>query len=411
MIGELRKMTRKTFVLAVACAVFAVSATAGQADKNYGPGVSDTEIKIGNLSPYSGPASAYSIIARTEAAYFAKINAEGGINGRKIVFVSYDDAYSPPKAVEQVRRLVESDEVLLVFQPLGTPTNAAIQRYMNDKKVPQLFVSSGSSKFTDPEHFPWTMGFNPTLTDEATVYGRYILANHPTGRIAVLYQNDDYGREMLEGLKKGLGNKASTMLVATAHYETNDPTIDSQIVTLKSSGADIFVNLSTNKAAAQAIRKIGELNWKVLQIVASPANSAGAVMKPAGPENARGVLSVSYIKDPTDLTWKDDPAMKTWSNFMDAYYPGGDKMSLFAAYGYAAAETLVQVLKQCGDDLSRENVMRQAMSLKDFAPGMLLPETRINTSPTSYSVISQMQMMRFNGEQWELFGSVMTGRE
>lgn len=371
------------------------------------PGVSATEIKIGNTMPYSGPASAYSIIAKTEQAYFDKVNAEGGVNGRKIKFISYDDAYSPPKAVEQTRKLVENDDVLLVFQTLGTPASSAIHKYMNLKKVPQLFVASGAAKFNDPKNFPWTMGWNPTLENEGRIYGRYILANHPTAKVGVLYQNDDYGREVLNGLREGLGKNADTIIVATASYETADPTVDSQVVKIKSSGADVFVNISTNKAAAQAIRKISEMGWKPIHIVNSVANSVGTVLEPAGLEASKDILSAGYLKDPTDPTWKNSHDYKDWEAFMDKYFSSGDKTSVWTAYGYAAAQTLVQVLKQCGDDLSRENVMRQAANLKNFEPGMLLPGSKINTSKDDYAVIRNMQMMRFDGKRWQLFGDLL----
>ncbi len=371
------------------------------------PGVSATEIKIGNTMPYSGPASAYSIIAKTEQAYFDKINAEGGINGRKIKFISYDDAYSPPKAVEQTRKLVEGDEVLLVFQTLGTPASSAIHKYMNLRKVPQLFVASGAAKFGDPKNFPWTMGWNPTLENEGRIYGHYILANYPTARVGVLYQNDDYGREVLKGLREGLGKNADTIIVAKESYETTDPTVDSQVVKIKNSRVDIFVNISTSKAAAQAIRKIAEMGWKPIQIVNSVANSVGMVLEPAGLEASKGILSAAYLKDPTDPTWKTSRDYKDWERFMDKYFPSGDKTNVFTVYGYAAAQTLVQVLKQCGDDLSRENVMRQAASLKNFEPEMLLPGLKINTSKDDYAVIRNMQMMQFDGKRWQLFGGLL----
>jgi ABC-type branched-subunit amino acid transport system substrate-binding protein len=371
------------------------------------PGVTETEIRIGNTAPYSGPASAYSAIAKTEAAYFTKINDEGGINGRKIKFISYDDGYSTPKTVEQTRKLVEGDDVLLVFQTLGTPPNSAIQKYMNLNKVPHLFVSSGAAKFSDPKTFPWTMGWNPTLENEGRIYGRYILDNHPGAKIGVLYQNDDYGKEMLNGLRDALGTRANALIVAQLSYETTDPTIDSQIVKLKSSGVDLFVNISTNKAAAQAIRKIGELGWKPVHIVNSVANSVGTVLEPAGLEMSRDLLSAGYIMDPTDPSWKETEDYKVWQSFMDQYYPSGDKNNIMTAYGYTAAQALVQVLRQCGDDLSRTNVMKQAANLRNYRPLMLLPGSEINTSSDNYSVIRKMQMMRFDGKRWQLFGPLL----
>jgi len=380
------------------------------AEKKYDPGATDNEIKIGNIMPYSGPLSAYALIGRTEAAFFNKINAEGGINGRKINFVSYDDAFSPPKTVEQARKLVESDEVLLIFQSLGTPTNNAIQKYLNDKKVPQLFVATGATKFGDPKSFPWTMGWQPTYQTEGRIYAKYILQNHPQGRIGILYQNDDSGRDYIKGLKDGLGAEAAKrMIVAELPYDPSETTVDSQIVTLKTMGADVFFNETSPKFAALAIRRAAEIGWKPIQFLASISNSVGSVLKPAGLENAKGILSTSYLKDATDPAWKDDPALKEWVAFMDKYFPEGDKSSTFSVYGYLTAQTMVQVLKQCGDELTRENVMRQAANLKNFELGMLLPGIKINTSPNDYFPIEQMQMSRFTGEHGELFGPMIGG--
>jgi branched-chain amino acid transport system substrate-binding protein len=385
-------------------------ADSAAAEKKYDPGASDTEIKIGNIMPYSGPLSAYALIGRTEAAFFKKINDEGGINGRKINFISYDDAFSPPKTVEQARKLVESDEVLLIFQSLGTPTNNAIQKYLDIKKVPQLFVATGATKFGDPKNFPWTMGWQPTYQTEGRIYAKYILENLPQGRIGILYQNDDSGRDYLKGLKDGLGaDAAKRMIVAEIPYDPAEPTVDSQVVTLKTSGADIFFDEASPKFAAQAIRKAAEIGWKPTLFLASISNSVGSVLRPAGLENSKGLLSSNYIKDPTDPTWKDDPAIKEWAAFMDKYLPDGDKTSTFSVYGYATAQTMAQVLKQCGDELTRENVMRQAASLRNFRLGLLLPGITINTSPTDYFPIEQMQMSRFNGEHGELFGSPISG--
>ncbi|HEX2553815.1 MAG TPA: ABC transporter substrate-binding protein [Microvirga sp.] len=388
----------------------ALAATPALAQKKYDPGASDTEIKIGNIMPYSGPASAYALIAKTQAAYFKKVNEEGGINGRKVNFISYDDGYSPPKAVEQARKLVESDEVLLVFQPLGTPSNTAIQRYMNSKKVPQLFVATGATQFgDDPKKSPWTMGWQPNYQSEGRIYAKYILEKHPQGKVAVLFQNDDYGKDLMKGLKDGFGDKAKAMIVAEAPYEVSEPTVDSQIVKLKASGADVFVNVGTPKFAAQAIRKVHELGWQPVHIVNNVSSSVGSVLKPAGFEAAKGVLSTAYHKDPTDPAWKDDAGMKEWSAFMDKYFPEGDRTSSFTVYGYTVARTLEHVLKQAGDDLTRENVMRQAASLKDVTLPTLLPGVRMNTSATDFFPIEQMQMMRFTGERWELFGDVIAG--
>ena len=403
-------MTQKCVLLACVLLGLAISTHPVAAQKKYDPGASDTEIKVGNIMPYSGPLSAYAQIGRTEAAFFRMINEQGGINGRKINFISYDDAFSPPKTVEQARKLVESDEVLLIFQSLGTPTNNAIQKYMDQKKVPQLFVATGATKFGDYKSFPWTMGWQPTYQTEGRIYAKYILKNFPNGRIGILYQNDDSGRDYVKGLKDGLGPEASKrMIVAELPYDPADPTVDSQVVALKTIGADIFFDEASPKFAAQAIRKAAEIGWKPTLFLASISNSVGSVLKPAGLDNSKGILSSNYIKDPTDPAWKDDPAIKQWSEFMDKYFPEGDKSSTFTVYGYALAQTLVQVLKQCGDELTHENVMKQATSLKDFELGLLLPGIKINTSPTDYYPIEQMQMSRFNGEHSELFGTAISG--
>ncbi len=386
-------------------AMLAAGATA--AEKHYGPGVTDTGIKIGNIMPYSGPVSAYGVIGKTEAAYFNKINAEGGINGRKIEFVSYDDSYSPPKTVEQARKLVESDEVLLIFNSLGTPPNTAIQKYMNAKKVPQLFVATGATKWNDPKDFPWTMGWQPSYQAESHIYAQYLIKHRPDAKIGILYQNDDYGKDYLKGFKDGAGGKLH--IVAELPYETSDPTVDSQIVALQNSGADVFFNITTPKFAAQAIKQAAEIGWKPLHILHNVSNSVGGVLKPAGLDNSKDILSTGYGKDPTDPEWKDDPGYKDWVAFMDKYYPDGDRTSAFTVYGYNAAQTLVQVLKQCGDNLTRENVMKEAANLHDMALPMLLPGIAISTSPTDFAPIEQMQMERFNGERWELFGPIMSG--
>jgi len=406
---RMTKLSRLPGTLALAGIVTAIAllATPAVAQKKYDTGASDTEIRIGNINPYSGPASAYGTIGRTIEAYFKKINAEGGVNGRQIKFISYDDSYSPPKTVEQARRLVESDEVLLIFQSLGTAQNSAIQRYMNGKKVPQLFVATGATKFGDPKNFPWTMGWQPNYQSEARIYAKYLLQNHPAGKIAVLYQNDDYGKDMLKGLKDGLGGKMQ--IVAEQPYETTDPTINSQVITLQGSGADIFMNVATPKFAAQAIRKVAELGWKPVHILNNVANSVGGVLTPAGIENAKGVLSTQYYKDPTDPTWKNDAGYKEWLAFMEKYFPDGDRTSSFTAYGYNAAQAMVQVLKQSGDNLTRENIMKQAANLKDVELPMLIPGIRMNTSATDFFPVEQMQMQKFNGTNWELFGPVISG--
>jgi len=387
----------------------ALAASPASAQKKYDPGASDTEIKIGNINPYSGPASAYGTIGKTIDAYFKKVNAEGGVNGRKINFISYDDGYSPPKAVEQARKLVESDEVLLIFQSLGTPSNTAIQKYMNAKQVPQLFVATGATKWGDPKNFPWTMGWQPSYQSEGHIYAQYILKNHPNGKIGILFQNDDYGKDYVKGLKDGLGDKAKTMIIAEQPYEVTDPTIASQMINLKASGADIFFNVTTPKFAAQAIQKAAEISWKPVHILNQVSASVGSVLKPAGFENSQGILSTAYLKDATDPKWKDDAGLKDFFAFMDKYFPDGDKTNLFTAYGYSVAQTMVQVLKQCGDNLTRENVMKQAASMKNFELGLLLPGIQINTSATDFHPIKQNQMIKFGGERWEYFGPIMTG--
>jgi branched-chain amino acid transport system substrate-binding protein len=392
--------------VAATVAIAAVVANPVAAQKKYDPGASDREIKIGNIVPYSGPASAYGEVGKTQAAYFRKINAEGGINGRRINFISYDDAYSATKTVEQARKLVESDEVLLIFYSLGTPTNTAIQRYMNTRKVPQLFIGTGATKWNDPQHFPWTMALLPSYQAEARIYAAYLLDHHARGKIGILYQNDDYGLDYVKGFKDGLHGKIP--IVAESPYETTDTTVDSLIANLKASGADILFDVSLGKFAAQAIRRTAEIAWKPVHVLNSVANSVGGVLRPAGLSNATGILSIAYIKDPADRVWKDDAETKEWSAFMNRYYPDGDRTSAFTVIGYVAAEALVAVLKQCGDDLTRENVMKQAASLKGLKLPMLLPGITISTGRDDYAPIKQMQMERFNGESWELFGPVMT---
>jgi branched-chain amino acid transport system substrate-binding protein len=402
-------MRRQVWIAAAVTVAVALASSSALAQKKYDPGASDTEIKIGNIMPYSGPASAYGLIGKTEAAYFNKVNAEGGINGRKIKFISYDDAYSPPKAVEQARKLVESDEVLLIFQSLGTPSNTAIQKYMNAKKVPQLFVATGATKWGDHKHFPWTMGWQPPYQAEGHIYAQYLLQNHPDAKIGILYQNDDYGKDYVKGMKDGLGDKAAKMIVSEQPYETSDPTVDSQIVNLKASGADVFFNVTTPKFAAQAIKKAAEIGWKPLHLLNNVSQSIGGVLKPAGIQNSIGILSTYYLKDATDPGWKDDPGYEEWLAFMDKYFPEGDKTSSFTVYGYSAAQTLEQVLKQCGDDLTRANVMKQAANLKNMKLGMLLPGITIDTGPDDFYPIQQMQLQKFTGDRWERIGPVMSG--
>ncbi|MGM4888198.1 ABC transporter substrate-binding protein [Tardiphaga sp. 20_F10_N6_6] len=394
--------------LPAAMALLAASVSSALAQKKYDTGATDTEIKIGNIIPYSGPASAYGTIGKTETAYFNMINAQGGINGRKINFISYDDAYSPPKAVEQVRRLVESDEVLVVFNPLGTPSNTAIQKYLNGKKVPQLFVATGATKWNDPKNFPWTIGWQPSYQSEAQIYAKYLLKEKPNAKIGVLYQNDDFGKDYLKGFKDGLGDKAASMITIEDSYEIAEPTIDTHVVKLKAANPDVLMIFTTPKFAAQTIKKTAELGWKPLQILANVSVSVGAVMQPAGFDNAQGVLSASYTKDGTDSQWKDDPGMKKWNAFLDKYMPDANKADSSTVYGYGAAQTLVKVLQMCGDDLTRANVMKQTASLKDFTPDTLLPGITINTSPTDFAPISQLQMQRFKGDKWERFGEIFS---
>jgi branched-chain amino acid transport system substrate-binding protein len=394
-------------IASTAFALFAVSSSGALAQKKYDSGATDTEIKIGNIMPYSGPASAYGVIGKTEAAYFKKINDAGGINGRKINFISYDDAYSPPKAVEQARKLVESDEVLLVFNSLGTPSNSAIQKYMNSKKVPQLFVATGATKWNDPKDFPWTMGWQPNYQSETQIYAKYILKNKPDAKIAVLYQNDDYGKDYLKGLKDGLGAKAASMIVIEESFETSEPSIDSHIVKLKSTNADVFIDIATPKFAAQAIKKIAEVGWKPQHFLNNVSASVGSVIKPAGYENSQDIISAAYLKDASDKQWDNDPGMKEFYAFMSKDFPEGDKLDGGTVVGFGVAQTLVQVLKQCGDNLTRENVMKQAASLKDFRTEVLLPGIKINTGPADFAPISSLQLMKFKGEKWELFGDVI----
>jgi branched-chain amino acid transport system substrate-binding protein len=401
-------VTRRLALASAALAACLASSSGALAQKKYDTGATDTEIKIGNIMPYSGPASAYGVLGKTEEAYFKKINAEGGINGRKINFISYDDAYSPPKAVEQARKLVESDEVLFIFNSLGTPSNSAIQKYMNGKKVPQLFVATGATKWNDPKNFPWTMGWQPSYQSESQIYAKWLMKEKPDAKIAVLYQNDDYGKDYLKGLKDGLGAKAATMIVAEESYETSEPTIDNHIVKLKATNADVFFNIATPKFAAQAIKKVAEIEWKALHILNNVGASVGSVLRPAGLDKSQGIVSAAYLKDVTDPQWVNDAGMKTFLEFMAKDFPDGDKLDNSVVVAYGAAQTLVQVLRQCGDNLTRENIMKEAANLKDFRTEMLLPGIKINTSATDFAPISQLQLQRFKGEKWELFGDVIS---
>ena len=391
--------------LALAGLAVAVAQTSAMAQKKYDPGASDTEIKIGNVNPYSGPASAYGAIGKAIGAYFDKVNDEGGINGRKVKYISLDDGYNPARSVEQVRKLVEEDEVLLVFQPLGTPSNSAIHKYMNTKKVPQLFVATGATKWGDPKAFPYTMGWQPNYQSEAKIFAAHILETKPNAKIGVLYQNDDYGKDYLKGFEDGLGAKAASMIVSKVTYEVTDPTVDSQMVTLKASGADTFFNITTPKFAAQAIKKAAELGWKPAHYLNSVSNAVGSVMTPAGLENGVGIFTAGYIKDPTDPQFQKGKEYDDWVAWMKKYHASGDMKDNFNVYGYTVAQTLVQVLKQAGDNLTRDNVMKQAASL-DLTLPMLLPGVNIKTGPDDFYPIEREQLMKFNGKSWELFGKV-----
>lgn len=388
----------------------AASSPVCAAEKHYDVGASDTEIKVGNISPYSGPASAFGTVGRVEAAYFKMLNDQGGINGRKINFISYDDGYSPPKAVEQARKLVESDEVLLLFGTVGTASNTAIRSYLNANKIPQILANVGTSKFGDPKNFPWTLAWNPTYRNEARVYVRYIMSNYPDKTIGILYQNDDFGKEYLKSIREALGEEADKKIAAAVPYEVTQPTIEAELVKIKAANPDILLDMASPKQVAQAIRKVAELNWKPVHIIPYLSTSIASVLKPAGLENSQGLLSSAYIKDANDPQWRDDPAIVQWSAFMDKYYPQGDKKDWLNVLGYGLAQALAQVLSQCSDDLTRENVMKHVTNM-DFELGVLLPGIRVKTSPTDYYPLEQLQMMRFNKESWELFGPVVDGHE
>jgi len=392
---------------AVALALGVTFATPTLAQKKYDTGASDTEIKVGQTIPLSGPASAYGSIGKVQAAYLRMINEQGGINGRKINLIQYDDAYSPPKTVEQVRKLVEGDEVLTTFQIIGTPPNAAVQKYLNDKKVPQLLASTGATRFTDPKNFPWTIAFNPNYQSEGHIYAKYILANHPNAKIAILYQNDDLGKDYVKGLEDALGAKAS-MIVAKASYELSDPTVDSQMVTLKASGADLFYDITTPKFGAQAIKKAAELGWKPVHILDINATPVSQTLVPAGLDNARDIISVNYGKDPLDPQWADDEGMKRYKAFMLKYAPAEDANSGIATYGYSTAALLVHIIKQCGDDLTRANLMKQATNIRGYVADLALPGMNTTTTPDDWRINKQFQMMRFDGQRWVLFGPILT---
>ncbi len=391
----------------VGCAAIMAALVAGPAaaQKKYDIGATDKEIKLGHINPYSGPASAYGTIGKSIGAYFDKVNAEGGINGRRIKFITLDDGYNPAKTVEQARKLVEEDEVLFLFNPLGTPPNSAIHRYMNQRKVPQLFVATGATKWGDPKNFPWTMGWQPNYQAESKIYVEHILETKPNAKIAILYQNDDYGKDYLKGFEDALGDKAKTMIVSKLSYEVTDPTVDSQMVTMKASGADVFYNITTPKFAAQAIRKAKEIGWNTQHYLNSVSSSVGAVLNPAGADNAIGIISVQYIKDPTDPQWAGTKEMNDWLEYMKKYYPGGDLKDAFNVYGYSVAQTVVHLLKQAGDDLTRANLMKQAASL-DFTLPMLLPGVNVKTGPDDFYPIEREQLIRFTGKSWERFGRI-----
>lgn len=392
----------KTALLGTAAAL-ALSVGAVQAET---VGVTDTEIKIGNTNPYSGPASSYGTIGKSIGACFDMINAEGGINGRKLNYISLDDGYSPPKTKEQIRKLVEREKVAFLFQTLGTPTNSAIHKYVNKKKVPHLFLATGASKWGQPEKFPWTMGWQPDYQTEGAIYAKWVLQNVPNAKIGVLYQNDDYGKDYLHGFERGLGDKID-LIVAKESYEVTDPTVDSQIVNLAASGANVFFNASIPKFAAQAIRKKADIGWEAEHLLNSVSASVGSTLKPAGLENSKGVISTVYLKDPTDPAWDDDAERKEWAKFMTDYYPDGDLDNPFNVLGYSSCLTLKDVLERAGDDLSRENIMKSAASIKDLKVPMLLPGIVINTSATDFYPIEGMQMQRFDGAEWKRFGDVI----
>jgi len=402
-------VSRRLFLQSSAASAAYLASGIGPAWAANPPGVTDTEIKIGQTMPYSGPLSAYGVIGRAETAYFKMINEQGGVNGRTINLISLDDGYSPPKTVEQTRRLVEQEQVALLFNGLGTPPNLAIRQYLNDNKVPQLFVSTGASMFSDPRHFPWTMGFNPNYQTEAHIYAKYILKTKPDAKICVLYQNDSFGKDYLIGLKDELGAERSGMIVKEVSYETSEPTIDSQIVTLQGSGADVILIAATPKFGAQAFRKTFDLGWAPMRVISNVTSSINAALRPAGLEKSQGLITATYGKDPSDAHWKDDPGVKEWAAFVAKYLSATDYIDLNAIYGFGAAQTMVQVLKQCGDDLSRENIMKQVANIKDPELPMGLPGAKINTSPDNYSPIRQMQLMQFKGESWDLFGDLLQG--
>ena len=399
---------KRMLVPVAALLAAALASPVALAQKKYDPGATDSEIKIGNIMPYSGPASSYGVIGRSEAAFFKMINEQGGINGRKIKFISYDDAYSPPKAIEQARKLVENDEVLFIFQALGTPSNSAIHKYMNAKKVPQLFVATGATKWGDPKNFPWTMGWQPDYATEASIYAKHIMANHPNAKVAVLYQNDDSGKDYLNGFLEGFGKEKDKFLVKIVSYEITDPTVDSQIIQLKDSGADVFFIHATPKAAPQAIRKVADLGWKPVQYLVNVSASVAAVLKPAGFDNAKGIITAQYLKDATDPQWADQADFKEWQAWMKKYLPDANPADSGNVYAYAVSATMRDCLTRCGDDLTRANLMKRAASMHNLEVPMLLPGIKINTSPTDFYPIHSVRLAKFDGAKWSLFGDVLS---
>ena len=394
-------------VVGFAAAAVAFSSPA-LAQKKYDPGASDSEIRIGQTMPYSGPASAYGTIGRAEAAYFQMINEQGGVNGRRITLISVDDGYSPAKTVEQIRRLVEDEDVLFIFQSLGTPTNTAIQKYLNGRKVPQLFVATGATKWGDPQNFPWTIGWQPSYQSESRIYAKYLLRHKPNAKVGVLYQNDDAGKDYLKSLRDGLGSNGP-VIVKEQSYEVTDASVDSQIVALQAAGADVFFISAVPKFAAQAIRKSYDIGWQPLRLLVNVSASVASVLAPAGLDKSTGLITALYLKDPTDPQWQKDKAFKDWVEWMKKYYPQGDLTDSFNVYGYSVAQTLVEVLRQCTDDLTRQNVMRQAANLRNVRLPMLLPGIEINTAADDFYPIEQMQLARFDGKRWVLFGEIITG--
>jgi branched-chain amino acid transport system substrate-binding protein len=400
---------RRKYSFAGALAALVLAVVPAKAQKQYDPGASDTEIRIGTTTPYSGPASAYSAGAMSIGAYFAMVNEQGGVNGRKINFISLDDAYSPPKTVEQIRRLIESDEVMFLVNPVGTATNMSVVKYINQKKVPHLFVGSGATVFNDPEHYPWTLGWTPHYTSEAEIYAKYILSTKPDARIGILAQNDDLGRDYTNGLKHGLGDRAASMIVSYQTYNTSDPTVDSQVVSLKTAGADVFLIFGVPKFAAQAIRKAYDIDWHPQEFVSSVGSSIAGAIRPAGFEAAKGVITAAYMKDPADPQWRDDPAMKAWNVWMDKYNPHIDKSDYYAPYGYNIGYAVVQLIKQCGDNLTRANLMDHASHM-DMELPLLLPGIRLRTTPSDHRPIQQVRLVRFDGQRYVLFSDVLASQ-